>query len=207
MYLDKPLHTYLDDLASDMSTPGGGSTAALSGAMGSALACMVARLTLGKSAYADVQPEIETLVARGEQLRVRFQELVQADIAAYGNLSASFKLPRGTAEEKAARTQAVQIQLGEAALVPLEMAERAVELIQVCQRIAEIGNKNVLSDIATAGGLAVAAGGGASWMVRANSQLLKDRVRADELEERLQQALASIAAGNQRVIVTVGERA
>jgi len=158
MYLEKPLYTYLDDLASDRPTPGGGSTAALSGAMGAALACMVARLTVGKADYAAVQSEIEALIARGEQLRARFQELIQADIDAYGRLSASFKLPRTTAEEKAARTLAIQAQLVEAALVPLEMAERAAELIQVCQRIAEIGNKNVLSDIATAGSLAVAAG-------------------------------------------------
>src|SRR5690349_588878 len=177
MYLEKPLYTYLDDLASDRPTPGGGSTAALSGAMGAALACMVARLTVGKADYAAVQSEIEALIARGEQLRARFQELIQADIDAYGRLSASFKLPRTTAEEKAARTLAIQAQLVEAALVPLEMAERAAELIQICQRIAEIGNKNVLSDIATAGSLAVAAGSGASCMVRTNTQLLKDRTR------------------------------
>ncbi len=90
--------------------------------------------------------------------------------------------------------------------MPLEMAERAAELIQICQRIAEIGNKNVLSDIATAGSLAVAAGSGASCMVRTNTQLLKDRTRADELEARLRQALEMIATGNARVITSVGER-
>ncbi len=66
MYLEKPLYTYLDDLASDRPTPGGGSTAALSGAMGAALACMVARLTVGKADYAAVQSEIEALIARSE---------------------------------------------------------------------------------------------------------------------------------------------
>lgn len=207
MYLEKPLQSYLDDLASDRSTPGGGSTAALSGAMGAALACMVARLTVGKADYAAVQSEIGALIMRGEQLRTCFQELIQADIAAYGRLSASFKMPRATAEEKAARTQAIQAQLIEAALVPLEMAERASELIQACQRIAVIGNKSVLSDILTASSLAVAAGSGASWMVRTNTQLLKDRARADELEERLRRALETIVTGNTRVITIVGERA
>jgi formiminotetrahydrofolate cyclodeaminase len=207
MYLDKPLHIYLDDLASDKPAPGGGSTAALSGAMGAALASMVARLTLGKADYAAVQSEIESLVQRANQLRTRFQELIQADIEAYGQLSASFKLPRATAEEKAARTRAVQARLVEAALVPLEMAERAAELVQCCQRVAEIGNKNVLSDIATAAGLAAAAGDGASWMVRANTQSLKDRVRADELDARLHQALETITTGKQRVLTSVGGRA
>src|SRR5437588_3250347 len=91
MYLDKPLHYYLDELASAQSTPGGGSASALSGAMGSALASMVARLTLGKASYADVQPEIETLLQQSEKLRERFQQLMQEDIEAYARLSASFK--------------------------------------------------------------------------------------------------------------------
>src|SRR5882757_5337934 len=142
MYLDKSLQEYLDDLASDRPTPGGGSTAALSGAMGAALACMVARLTLGKADYAAVQPEIESAIEHVEWLRTRFQQLIQADIEAYGQLSACFKLSRTTSEEKAARTKAIQEQLVEAALVPLEMAENAADLIQHCQRIAEIGNKN-----------------------------------------------------------------
>src|SRR5438067_11583477 len=94
MYLEQTLQHYLDDLASAQPTPGGGSAAALSGAMGAALASMVSRLTLGKADYADVQAEIETLVQQTEQLRTRFQQLIQEDIAAYGKLSASFKLPR-----------------------------------------------------------------------------------------------------------------
>jgi formiminotetrahydrofolate cyclodeaminase len=207
MYLDKSLQEYLDDLASDRPTPGGGSTAALSGAMGAALTCMVARLTLGKANYAEVQPEIEIIIERVERLRTRFQQLIQADIEAYGQLSACFKLPRITDEEKAARTKAIQEQLVEAALVPLEMAERAAELIQHCQRIAEIGNKNVLSDIGVAATLAFAAGSGAAWMVKTNVQSLKDQTRADELDARLQTALQTISVSKQRVVDIVGERA
>jgi len=206
MYLDRSLQEYLDDLASDRPTPGGGSTAALSGAMGAALVCMVARLTPGKADYAAVQPEIETIIERVERLRTRFQQLVQADIEAYGQLSACFKMPRTTSEEKVARTKAIQEQLVEAALVPLEMAERAAELVQDCQRIAEIGNKHVLSDIGVAATLAFSAGSGASWMVRTNVQLLKDRASADQLHTRLQAALEAISAGRQRVVNTVGER-
>lgn len=207
MYLDKPLQEYLYDLASSKSTPGGGSTAALSGAMGSALACMVSRLTLSKADYADVHSEIETILTQAEQLRTRFQELMQADIDAYGKLSASFKLPRATPEEKAARTQAIQSGLVDAALVPLEMAERAAELVQHCQRIAEIGNKNVLSDIATAAMMASGAGTGAAWMVRTNLNAMKDAERISELNGRLNAALDAIQAGSQRVVAIVGERA
>ena len=206
MYLQKNLQEYLDDLASDRPTPGGGSTAALSGTMGASLVCMVARLTLGKADYAEVQPEIESIIERAERLRTRFQQLIQADIEAYGQLSACFKLPRATSEEKTARTKAIQERLVEAALVPLEMAERAAELIWCCQRVAEIGNKNVLSDIGVAATLALAAGSGASWMVKTNIQILKDQARANELNARLQTALETISAGRQQVIDKIGER-
>ena len=207
MYLEKHLQDYLDDLASSKSTPGGGSAAALSGAMGAALACMVARLTLGKADYADVQQEIETLVQNAEKLRTRFQQLMQEDIEAYGRLSACFKMPRETSEQRTARTKAIQERLVEAALVPLEMAECAAQLVQYCQRIAEIGNANVLSDIATGAMLASSAGTGASWMVRTNLRAMKDLELVNTLSERLSVALDTISASSQRVISIVGERA
>jgi len=206
MYLEKPLQKYLDELASAQPTPGGGSAAALSGALGASLACMVARLTLGRADYTTVQLEIEALVERIEALRTRFQELMQEDIEAYGRLSAAFKLPRTTSEEKVARTKAIQGQLVEAALVPLEVVERAVELVQCCLRIAAIGNVNVLSDIATGTALASSAGTGAAWMVRTNLHALKDQEQVQKLNSRLSAALDTIAADSQQVIDTVGER-
>jgi formiminotetrahydrofolate cyclodeaminase len=206
MYLDKSLQTYLNDLASAQSTPGGGSTAALSGAMSAALVCMVSRLTLGKADYAAVQTEIETIIVRAEELRSRFQELLQADIDAYGRLSACFKLPRTTPAEKALRTQAIQAALVDAALVPLEMADLAVELVNYCQRVAMIGNKNVLSDIATAAMMASGAATGASWMVYANLTALKDVQRVEMLKLRLQDALDAVSVGSQRVVTMIGER-
>lgn len=207
VYLDKPLQTYLDDLASSKSTPGGGSAAALSGAMGAALASMVARLTLSKADYAPVHQEIEAILQETEQLRTRFQQLIQEDIEAYGRLSACFKMPRGSEEEKAARTKAIQEQLHEAALVPLEMVECAAALVKDCQRIAEIGNVNVLSDIATGAALAASAGTGASWMVRTNLRSIKDLALVSVLGDRLSGALDSIASDCQQVVSKVGERA
>ncbi len=206
MYLDEPLQVYLTDLASAKPAPGGGSTAALSGAMGAALACMVARLTLNKADYAAVHPEMETLLGDAERLRERFQQLMQEDIDAYSQLSASFKLPRNTDEARAKRTQAVQENLENAARVPLEMVECAAQLVQYCQRIAVLGNKNVLSDIAVASTLGSSAGIGASWMVRVNLHSMKDHERVDACYQRLNTALATIAAMNQQVVNTVGEK-
>jgi methenyltetrahydrofolate cyclohydrolase len=207
MYLDEPLQKYLDELASSQPTPGGGSAAALSGAMGAGLACMVARLTLGKADYVAVQPEIEELVRQTETLRLRFQHLMQEDIEAYGRLSATFKLPRSTSEEKAERTKAIQAQLVEAALVPLEVAECAAELVRYSLRIAEIGNANVLSDVATGTALASSAGTGAAWMVRINLHAMKDQEQVNALSARLSAALDTLATYSQQVINKVGERA
>lgn len=207
MYIDQTLRLYLDDLASSKSTPGGGSAAAVSGAMASALACMVCRLTLGKAKYADVQGEIETLLKQAEEQRQRFQQLMAEDIIAYGNLSACFKMSRETEEQREARANAIQKCLAEAALVPLEMSERANAVAQICVRVAEIGNANVLSDIAAASMLAASSGTAAAWMVRVNLQNLRDQEMAARLSQRLSQALDEITSRCQQVTALVGERA
>ncbi len=207
MYLEEKLHRYLDDLASAQPTPGGGSTAALSGAMGSALASMVCGITMGKKAYADVQQENEELLKRTEYLRSRFQQLMQEDIEAYGRLAASYKLPRESGDERKYRTDMIQKQLIEAALVPLEVAECAAGLIQCCQRIAEISSTTVLSDVVTGAILASCSGKSAALMVRINVRSSKNDKLVVELEDRLNTALAIIAEGVEQVTNIAGGRA
>src|SRR5258708_23382732 len=117
---------------------------------------------------------MEGVVRRVEKVASRFQQLFQEDIEAYGRLSASYKFHGETSEERAVRSAAIQEQLVEAALVPLEVAERADELVQCCQRIAEIGNAAVLSDVAIGAILASGAGGGAALLVRFNLRAMKN---------------------------------
>jgi len=207
MYIDRPLREYLDDLASDAPTPGGGSASALTGAMAAALASMVCRLTLNKPEYANVAAEIEALIQQTEQVRTRFQQLVQEDIEAYRQLSTSYKLPRSTEEERVARSQAIQKRLETAARVPLEMVENAAQLMQSCQRIAEIGNINVLSDIVTSSILASASAEGAAVMVRINLRYLKNAELVASLDERLKAALAQVEEGKGLVLERVRGRA
>jgi formiminotetrahydrofolate cyclodeaminase len=207
MYLEESLQCYLDDLASAQPIPGGGSTAALSAAMGAALASMVCRITIGKETYASVRQEIEELLRRTEYLRNRFQQLMQEDIEAYGHLSASYKLPRETSEERNHRTDMIQKQLVEAASVPLEVVKCAAELIQSCQRIAEVGSVSVLSDVATGAILASCSGEGAAFMVRINVRSMKNDTLVVELENRLNTALAIIADGVNEVKNIVEGRA
>ena len=207
MYIEQTLQTYLDDLASSKSTPGGGSAAAVSGAMGAALACMVCQLTLGKEKYADVQGEISELLQQADEQRQRFQQLMAADIAAYGKLSACFKMPRDDEDQRQMRADAIQLCLSEAALVPLEMSERAVLVAKICERVAEIGNVNVLSDIAAAAMFAASAGTSAAWMVRVNLKSLKDEEIIEVLSRRLSLALDELTSRCQQVTALVGERA
>lgn len=207
MYIEETLHRYLDDLASAQPTPGGGSTAALSGAMGAALASMVCRITLGKESDAEVQQEIEELLRKTEYLRSRFQQLMQEDIEAYGRLAASYKLPRETSEERTYRADMIQKQLVEAALVPLEVVESAAELIQLCQRIAGIGSISLLSDAATGAILASCSGKSAAYMVHINVRSIKNESLVVELENRLNTALSRIEAGVAQVTNIVGDRA
>ena len=206
MYIEQTLQHYLDDLASAQPTPGGGSASALSGAMGAALASMVCRLTLGKSDYAGAQAEIGGILEQTEQLRARFQQLLEEDIAAYGRLSACYKMPRETDEERAVRAAAIQKQLVDAALVPLEMVQCAAKLTQHCVRIAEIGNVNVLSDIAAATALASSAAEGASSMVNINLQAMKNAQLVNELGTRLKNALQLVRKGSQQVLTAIAWR-
>lgn len=207
MYIEQTLHTYLDDLASSRPAPGGGSAAAVSGAMAAALVCMVCRLTLGKEKYADVQEEISTLLEQAEEQRQHFQQLMTEDITAYTRLSACFKMPRDDEDQRRMRFDAIQLCLHEAALVPLEMSERAVQMALICERVAEIGNANVLSDIGAAAMLAASAGTSAAWMVRINLKNLKDEAAVETLSGRLALALDGITNHCQRVTMLVGERA
>jgi formiminotetrahydrofolate cyclodeaminase len=207
MYIEESIQHYLDELASAQPTPGGGSASALSGALGAALASMVCRLTPGKAGYEEVQTEIEHIWEQTEQLRARFAQLLQEDIVAYGRLAAAYRMPHVTDEERMQRAATIQKQLTEAARVPLESVECAAKLTRLCQRLAEIGNVNVLSDILAATALARAAAEGASSMVRINIRSMKNTGLAAELEERLVNALQTVEQGRLDVAAIVGRRA
>lgn len=148
--IDKPVSQFLTELASSAPAPGGGSVAALSGALGAALVSMVCNLTVGKKKYADVEKDIKALLENSEGLRHKLADLLQADVQAYTAVSQAMKMPRATDEEKAARAEVMQQALKKATEVPLQIAEACVEVIALCQPAAEKGNKNAVSDAGVA---------------------------------------------------------
>lgn len=186
---DRPVSTFLDDLASNAPAPGGGSAAALGGALGAALVSMVCNLTLGKKAYADVQEEIQDLLDQSEALRHELTELVEKDVAAYSGYSKASKMPRGTDEEKAERAVVMQKALKVATDVPLAIAETVVKVMDLCLPVAEKGNKWAVSDAGVAILMAEAALRSAALNVYINLGSLKDAEFAADRRAKLESLL------------------
>jgi formiminotetrahydrofolate cyclodeaminase len=144
--VDAKLTAFLDELASNAPAPGGGSVAALSGALGSALTSMVCRLTAGKKKYAAVEGEMQSVLAMSEQLRGTFARLVDADTDAFNKVMEAYSLPKDTDDQKALRGAAVQEATKEATLVPLECMKHAIDALALARTVAEKGNVNSASD-------------------------------------------------------------
>jgi len=174
MLTEKPVTIFLDELSSSAPAPGGGSAAALSGALGAALVSMVCNLTLGKKKYADVQEDIEALLEKSEALRKELTDLLEEDVKAYTAYSKAAKMPRQTEEQKAERATARQEALKGATDVPLRIAEAAVKVMYLCRPAAEKGNVWAVSDAGVAVLLAEAALRSAALNVLINLGSLKD---------------------------------
>src|SRR5207248_35665 len=169
--LDGPtLDGWLDELAGGAPVPGGGSAAALAGALAAALVAMVARLTSGRKAYAGVQHRVAEILAEAEALRAQLRRLVDDDAAAYAKVSAAYRLPK----DDPRRTRAADEALVGAAQTPLAMARGAARLVGLAREIGTIGNRNAHSDASVAEALARAALAGAVENVRVNVQSLSE---------------------------------
>ena len=176
---------FADRLASREPTPGGGSAAALGGVLGAGLVSMVCQFTVGREKYADVEDDMQRVLARSEELRAELGRAVEDDVAAYGGYSRASGMPRETEEEKAARADALQLALRESTEVPLGVAERCVELLELAVEAAEKGNQYLISDAAVGAELAAAARASAELNVRLNAGGLDDEGFARACEERL----------------------
>ena len=187
---DKPVTNFLDELASNAPAPGGGSVAALGGALGAALVSMVCNLTLGKKGYDEVQDDIKDLLAESEALRMELTDLLEDDVAAYSGYSKAAKMPRATEEEKAERTKAMQAALQVATDVPLRICEAAAKVMDLCMPAAEKGNKWAVSDAGVAVLMAEAAVRSAALNVLINLGSLKDEEFVAQRRARLESLLA-----------------
>ena len=173
--------TFLNALASADPIPGGGSAAAYAGAMAAALVAMVARVTVGKKKYAEVEARMLEIIPQAESLRAELDTGVHRDADAFAAVLAALKLPKESPERAAALEQAT---LG-AAQVPLNAAEHALQVLALAAEVAETGNLNAISDAGSAGSLAHTAITAAGLNVKINAKTLTDRVAAAELVGRI----------------------
>ena len=191
MLRDMKIEDFLDRLAGDSPTPGGGSVAALSGASAAGLVSMVCNLTLGKKGYESVQKSIAQSLKRSEELRSELTEMVDLDAEAFSEIMDAYRLPKADEEEKHIRTEAIQAAVKKGTQVPLKTMELAVEVMQIALEVADTGNKNVVSDAGVAASMAMASVESAGYNVEINLKSCKNpdfkkdaRERFGELKER-----------------------
>jgi len=194
MTKDSSVSTFLDDLASERPTPGGGGAAAVCGAIGAALVSMVANLTIGKKNYEAVTEEVKSINAKAEALRVELTEAIEEDVVAFNAVMSAYGLPRASDEEKAKRTDAIQAALKEATITPLRAVKSCFEVIQLAEVIAEKGNLNVISDAGVAVLAAHAGLRSAALNVFINAKAIKDRDFAEKQIAEVNVLLADAAA-------------
>jgi len=183
---DKTLNTFLDELASRQATPGGGSAAALMGAQAAALVGMVCHLTLGKPKYAEVQEDMQALLAQSEALRATLIDMIKADVDVFNRLMACYGLPKSNDQEKAHRSEQIQHVLKEATLVPLDCARACAQTIRFSRIAAEKGSLGVISDAGVAVMSGYAGLKSAALNVQINAASLKDREFAEAQLDELQ---------------------
>ena len=181
---------FVDLLASDAPAPGGGSAAALEGALGAALTAMVCGLTVGKKKYAEFQELAESAQAKATDLKARFVDVMDRDTEAFNVVSAAFGMPKATDEEKAARSAAIQKGLEGCTKTPFEMMELAVETLELTASILGKSNDSAASDLGVSALSLRAAIQGAWLNVLINIGSLKNKELAEDYRAKGEALLA-----------------
>lgn len=148
--VDRTVTGFIDLMASSEPAPGGGSAAALQGALGAALTAMVCALTIGKKKYADVQELITAAQQEAVTLKNRYLDVIDRDTEAFNGVSAVFAMPKDTDEQKQARTEAMQTALKACTETPFEMMQLAYESLKLTQSIVGRSNASAASDLGCA---------------------------------------------------------
>ena len=191
------------ETASESPAPGGGSVSAYMGALGAALAAMVANLSSHKRGWDDRWEEFSDIARQGQRVMDRLLDLVDEDTAAFNRIMEVFSMPKGTEEEKAARAAALEEATLYATQVPLRTMEAALEALPLCRAVAKDGNPASASDGGVGALAAVAGIRGAALNVRINAAGLKDRRAADALTARAEAIVKEAQALEAEVLILV----
>ena len=200
---DTAIEPFLDQLASSAATPGGGSAAAIIGAMGAALVSMVCNLTIGKKKYAEVEGEMQDVLAKTEALRTRLTGMIQDDVKAFDAVMGAYGMPKETDADKAARDQAIQAALKLATDVPLACARAAREVIDLAAIASDKGNLNVISDAGVGVLAGYAALRSAALNVLTNARMITDKTFAEAKLKELNELLAGAEGATEKAYAIV----
>ena len=200
------IELFLNDLASQKATPGGGSAAAIMGAMGAALVSMVCNLTIGKKNYREFEEELKSVLRKAEELRRDLNEMIEAAGQGFDAVMRAYGMPRQTEDETATRAQAIQTALKTATLVPLRCCRSCREVIALGAVVAKKGNRNVVSDAGVAVLAGYAALRSAALNVFTNARVITDRAFAEEQLAALDQLLSEAASATEASYQVVKEK-
>ncbi|HID24866.1 MAG TPA: methenyltetrahydrofolate cyclohydrolase [Thermoplasmata archaeon] len=201
--VDMNIKSFLDEVASESPAPGGGSVAALAGALAAALSSMVCNLTLGKEKYASVHDEIDEVLERCEHSRKRLIEIVDKDTEAFNKVMDALRLPKNTEEEKKKRMDKLQNAFKGAALVPLETARLCIEIIELSRIVVQKGNQSSITDAAVSAIMAEAGFKAAILNVEINLSSIKDNKFVKNIQYEIEMMERNIEDGSKEVMELV----
>lgn len=204
--VDLTVRGFVEETASESAAPGGGSIAATMGAMGAALATMVANLSSHKRGWDERWEEFSDWAEKGKAHHDELLRLVDEDTDAFNNLMATFGMPKGTDEEKSARSAAIQIATKGAVEVPLRVMKVALDSMQVIKAMAELGNPNSVTD-AGVGALAARSAVLGAWLnVQVNCGSIQDKVYVESVTKQGQELVNSTARAEQEILTIVDSK-
>ena len=183
------LFDFVDELSSDSPAPGGGSVAALCGALSAALSSMVAALTWSKKGLEDRRPKMQEVGGKAQVLKDLFVDAVDADTEAFNAVLAARRLPKKTDEEKAARLEAMEQANQESTRVPLDVLEHSVAALELALEVVKEGNPSSVTDAGVGGACALAAAQGAALNVRINLPSITNVQAAERFASSLETSL------------------
>ena len=180
---EKKISEYLEVLSSKAPVPGGGGASALAGALGNALGQMVVNLTVGKKKYAEVEEEMQKYLTDLKTMQQEFLHLSDRDAEVFAPLAECYRLPSTTPEEKEHKDAVMEEKLLDASLVPVEIMEKALELLEILDVLADKGSRMAVSDVGVAVQFTRTALLGAVMNVYINTKSMKNREKAEEINQ------------------------
>ena len=200
------IQEFLDVLSSKEPVPGGGGASALAGALGNALGQMVSNLTIGKKKYALVEDEIKELAERMKGIQGQFTQLADQDAKVFAPLAKCYSLPSGTEEEKAYKAEVMEARLLDASLVPMEIMEKAWEMLEIMDILADKGSRMAVSDVGVGVQFIRTALLGAVMNVYINTKSMKNREKAEEMNEKAERLIKEGTEAADRIYQKVLEQ-